>query len=69
VPSEPPATIGWAWFERDPSERLDEVEDALASIDQQQWEDAEEPGDHDAVPDEVWHRNPSWWNGNQATGT
>ena len=28
--SEP--AIGWAWYERDPAQRLDEVEDALAAI-------------------------------------
>jgi uncharacterized protein YhaN len=66
---EPPATIGWAWFERDPSERLDEVEEALASIDGEQWNDEFDPGRPDSVPDDVWHRNQSWWNRNQATGT
>lgn len=53
--------IGWAWFEREPARRISEAEDGLAAIARDEWHD--EPPE--SVPDEVWHRNGSWWNGDQ----
>lgn len=64
---EPAPAIGWAWFEREPEARLDEVEDALASIAQDEWTEEDRLAENDSVPDDVWHRNQSWWNGNQPT--
>jgi uncharacterized protein YhaN len=58
--------IDWAWFERDPIERLSRVEDALASVNDSQWVESNEP--HDIIPEDVWNRNGSWW-GNQTAGS
>ncbi len=59
---EPEPAIGWAWFERDPGARLDEVEDALASIAQDEWIEGSDTTGGEPIPDDVWHRSTSWWN-------
>ena len=54
---EPSPGLAWAWFEREPVEqRLDEVQDALASMSSDRSFD-----DPEFVPDEIWNRNGSWW--------
>ncbi len=62
---DPDPAIGWAWFQQEPSARLDEMEDALASISEDHWIDDVPPQSSHSVPDEVWNRNASWWNGNR----
>jgi hypothetical protein len=57
--------ISWAWFERAPIERLEEVEDALASISTDSWIDDEANRPQNEAPEEVWNRSAAWWNGNQ----
>ncbi len=57
---EPAPGIGWAWFEREPMDRLDRVEDALASIANHALLDDAHPH-HNEAPDEVWDRSGSWW--------
>jgi hypothetical protein len=57
---EPVAGIGWTWFEREPIDRLDEVEDALASIANHALL-GESRHDREGVPDEVLDRSGSWW--------
>lgn len=52
--------IGWAWFEREPIERLDEMEDALASVVNYALLDESRPTGED-IPEEVWDRNRTWW--------
>ena len=60
VDDEPVPGIGWAWFEREPIDRLEDVEDALASIANHALLD--DPGhDQDQVPAEVLDRSASWW--------
>ena len=61
-------TIGWAWFEGDSDEhdsvdRLDDVEDALASITGGDWREDELLRTPDEIPEEIWNRNDSWWGG------
>jgi len=58
--------IGWAWFEgesnvRDSVNRLDDVEDALASITGGDWREDELLRAPDEIPEEIWNRNGSWW--------
>ncbi len=61
--SDPQPAIGWAWFEREPAARFDAVEDALASITQDEWIEDDLPAPTpEAVPEEIWHRDQSWWN-------
>ncbi len=56
VDDEPVPGIGWAWFEREPIDRLEDVEDALASIANHALLD--DPGhDQDQVPAEVLDRS------------
>lgn len=70
-PTLPPApSLGWAWFEEnsdsnDSVERLEEVEDALASITGGDWRENDLLQSPDDVPEEVWNRAGSWW-GNSA---
>lgn len=67
-------SIGWAWFEREPAQRIADVEDALASIDERYVDDDDDEGYVDeayddrqhAVPEEVWNRNGSWWSAQHA---
>jgi hypothetical protein len=63
--SEPEPLIGWAWFEREPIERLAEVEEALDSVVRNDWIDDGMPQRQDPVPEDVWNRNDSWWGGSQ----
>jgi uncharacterized protein YhaN len=64
---QPPAsTLGWAWFEDESNDnssvdRLDEVEDALASITGGQWRENDLLQSPDDVPEEIWNRSSSWW--------
>jgi hypothetical protein len=60
VESELSPEIGWAWFEREPIERLGEVESALASIANHTLLD-DANTDQGDVPPEVWDRNETWW--------
>ncbi|MCH1440626.1 MAG: hypothetical protein L7W43_13280, partial [Rubripirellula sp.] len=66
-PEQPPApTLGWAWFEdeaeaNDSVERLEEVEDALASITGGDWRENDLLQSPDDVPEEIWNRSGSWW--------
>lgn len=53
--------IDWAWFEREPIERLEEVEDAVASISRDHWIDDEANRPQSDAPEEVWNRNNAWW--------
>ncbi len=64
---DPSPAIGWAWFEREPAARLDEMEDALASISKDQWADDLHDPRPDSISDDEWHRGESWWDGNQST--
>ena len=57
--------IGWAWYEREPVERLEQVEGAIASITQNDWLDN---AASDLIPDEVLGNDQSWWNGSSAAG-
>ncbi len=61
-------TIGWTWFEGDSNEhdsvdRLEDVEDALASITGGDWREDELLRTPDEIPEEIWNRNDSWWGG------
>ncbi|MEM8669644.1 MAG: AAA family ATPase [Planctomycetota bacterium] len=58
------AEIGWAWFEREPAQRIAEVEDAIASLDDTPRSD-EMPIQSEMAPEEVWNPDPSWWNNGQ----
>ena len=60
IEDDPLPGIGWAWFEREPIDRLDDVEDALASIANNDLLDESRPNRGD-VPDEVLDRSGSWW--------
>ncbi|MGI9471851.1 MAG: AAA family ATPase [Rubripirellula sp.] len=64
-PEEPAPSIGWAWFEREPIDRLNEVEDALASITSDDWRDDDLMQAPEDVPEDVWNRNASWWRDGQ----
>ncbi len=62
----PASTLGWAWFEHDSDandsvERLEEVEDALASITGEDWRENDLLQSPDDVPEDVWNRPSSWW--------
>ncbi len=57
----PDPGINWAWFEREPAQRIAEVEDAIASLDELD-DEFEMPLESDHVPEEVWNRNAPWWN-------
>ena len=59
---DPEPEIGWAWFEREPIDRLEDVEDALASIANDAFEDGSDERSSE-VPDDVMDRPSSWWNG------
>jgi hypothetical protein len=54
-----PAGIDWAWFEREPAERIAEVEQAIASLEEPQSEETLSE-QNEPIPEEVWNRNP-WW--------
>ncbi len=55
--------IGWAWYEREPVERLEQVEGAIASITQNDWQDRTVS---DLIPEDVWDRGESWWDQQRA---
>jgi hypothetical protein len=59
--SPPEPSIGWAWFEREPIERLADVEHALESMDNHGWIDQQPRRHQEEIPEEVWNRNGSWW--------
>ncbi len=67
--AEPEPSIGWAWFEREPIERLAEVEEALDSVVRNDWIDDGMAQRQEAVPEDVWNRNDSWWGGNQTANS
>ena len=50
--------IGWAWYEREPVERLEQVEGAIASMRQQDWSKRDTS---ELIPEDVWDRSGSWW--------
>jgi uncharacterized protein YhaN len=58
----PEPGIGWAWYEREPIERLEQVEGAIASITQNDWLDS---AASNIVPEDVIDREQAWWNGQQ----
>lgn len=60
APVEPESGIDWAWFEREPAQRISEVEDAIAALDNS-YTEQEIPNQNDPIPEDVWNRNPSWW--------
>ena len=65
-PQEPTTpAIGWAWFEREPMDRLNEVENALESITRDNWREDDLLQSPDDMPEDVWNRNASWWSENQ----
>ena len=66
IEQETAPTLGWAWFEDEANdhasvERLDEVEDALASITGGDWREDDLLQSPDDVPEEIWNRSGSWW--------
>ncbi len=63
---EPEPAIRWAWFEQEPVERLERVEDALESI-ANDWTDGDLQAPQDQIPDDVLNRNASWWSENSTT--
>ncbi|QDT13330.1 AAA family ATPase [Planctomycetes bacterium K23_9] len=72
VEPEPEPQIGWAWFEREPltSEIPTEQRAAETLSAAQRALDSEWLGDQNAsedMPEDVWNRNDSWWDGSQIT--
>lgn len=62
---ETPATIGWAWFEREPADgRIDEDEVAAEGV-RSHWIEDDNGEIIKAIPDDVMNRDGSWWNGNR----
>ena len=49
--AEPEPSIGWAWFEREPIERLDEIEEALHFVARNDWIDDGMAQRQDPVPE------------------
>ena len=66
IEQQPASNLGWSWFEDETNEhasveRLDEVEDALASITGGDWREEDLLQSPDDVPEEIWNRRGSWW--------
>jgi len=55
--------IGWAWYEREPLERLEQVEGALASITQNDWMDK---AADNLTAEQIRERDEAWWNQQRA---
>ncbi|MGB7344004.1 MAG: AAA family ATPase [Pirellulaceae bacterium] len=69
---EPAPQIGWAWFEREPlsSEVSTEQRAAETLMAAQRAIDSEWLGESNAseeIPEDVWNRQDSWWDGSQVT--
>jgi outer membrane biosynthesis protein TonB len=62
--------IGWAWFQREPADgRVDaderSAEQLATSYRSGDEADFAAPHDGESIPDEVWDRSDSWWDGSR----
>ena len=58
----PAASIGWAWFEREPADGRIDNDEVTAESDRGRWIEGYNSDALDSIPEDAVNRDGSWWN-------